>query len=125
MKSILVVDDSRLMRLAHGQLLTKAGYAVIMANDGEEALALASANQPDLILLDMLLPKLSGPEVLQELKKNPQTAHIPVIVLSGLSQKNELKLRQAGASGFIEKSSLEDDTSNTLLSLIRKTLESL
>ena len=125
MKSILVVDDSRLMRLAHGQLLTKAGYAVIMANDGEEALALASANQPDLILLDMLLPKLSGPEVLQELQKNPQTAHIPVIVLSGLSQKNELKLRQAGASGFIEKSSLEDDTSNTLLSLIRKTLESL
>ncbi len=125
MRSILLVDDSRLMRLANGQLLTKAGYAVTMASDGEEALAMASAKVPDLILLDMMLPKISGPEVLQELKKNPLTAHVPVIVLTGLSEKNRTKLKQAGATDFIEKSKLEDDSSNTLLCVIRKAFQSV
>ena len=106
MKTILLVEDSKFLRVATERILTKAGYQVICAGDGEEALALAGSRLPDLIVLDMLLPKLSGPEVLRSLKKNNLTAHIPVVVLSSLSQNNGPKLVQEGADAFIEKGSL-------------------
>lgn len=61
---------------------------------------------PDLILLDMLLPKIPGPEVLKALKKDPTTADIPVVVFSGLSQKNAARLQQDGAFGYLEKTEL-------------------
>ena len=121
MKSILLVDDSRLMRLSNGQALTRAGYEVNMANDGEEALAMASAKVPDLILLDMLLPKLGGHEVLQALRKDPVTAAIPVIVLSSLSQNNETKLKKVGATAYFEKSRLELDQ-QSLVNIVKRTL---
>ena len=70
---------------------------------------LAGSSVPDVIVLDMLLPKLSGPEVLRSLKKNDLTAHIPVIVLSSLSQNNGPKLVQEGAAVFLEKGSLLED----------------
>ena len=68
--------------MASGRVLAKAGYNILNAADGEEALRSAYENLPDLILLDMLLPKLGGQQVLHALKSNPETAHIPVIVLS-------------------------------------------
>lgn len=107
--TILLVEDSKLQKIKHESLLHKAGYRVLHASDGEEALRVARESAPDLILLDMLLPKLSGPEVLQALKKDPVTERIPVIVLSGLAQSNEAKLRRAGAAGYFEKSRLTDD----------------
>jgi CheY-like chemotaxis protein len=106
METILLVEDSKFLRVATERILTKAGYQVICAGDGDEALALAGSRLPDLIVLDMLLPKLSGPEVLRSLKKNDLTAHIPVVVLSSLSQNNGPKLVQEGADAFIEKGSL-------------------
>jgi CheY-like chemotaxis protein len=106
METILLVEDSKFLRAATERILTKAGYQVICAGDGDEALALAGSRLPDLIVLDMLLPKLSGPEVLRSLKKNDLTAHIPVVVLSSLSQNNGPKLVQEGADAFIEKGSL-------------------
>ncbi len=81
LKSILLVDDSKFMRMANEKALARAGYEVITASDGEEALRMAQARIPDLILLDMLLPKLGGPQVLQALKKNPLTLSIPVCCL--------------------------------------------
>ena len=106
METILLVEDSKFLRVATERILTRAGYQVICAGDGDEALALAGSRLPDLIVLDMLLPKLSGPEVLRSLKKNDLTAHIPVVVLSSLSQNNGPKLVQEGADAFIEKGSL-------------------
>ena len=92
------------MRLALERTLVKAGHKVLSAEDGQRAIKVAQEKSPDLILLDMMLPKLSGPEVLAALKKDPNTSRIPVIVLTSLSQKNEEKLRQAGAAGFLVKS---------------------
>src|ERR1700674_2438984 len=103
METILLVEDSKFLRVATERILTKAGYQVICAGDGEEALALAGSRLPDLIVLDMLLPKLSGPEVLRSLKKNHVTGPIPVVVLSSLAQNNGPKLGQEGADAFIEK----------------------
>lgn len=104
---VLLVEDSKFLRLVNERILTKAGYAVIGAGDGEEALRLANEKLPDVILLDMILPKLSGPEVLRKLKESAATAAIPVIVLSSLSQKNEQKLLDEGAAAYFEKSILD------------------
>ena len=94
------------------------------AGDGEEALRIAYTRIPDLILLDMLLPRLGGPEVLEELKQSPLTAHIPIIVLSSLSQKNEAKLKKVGAVAYFEKSKLElDQNSESLIHAVERTLE--
>jgi CheY-like chemotaxis protein len=123
MREILLVEDSRFLRVATERAMVKAGYAVVAASDGEEALQVATIRVPDLIVLDMLLPKLSGPDVLRSLKKNIRTAHIPVVVCSGLSQKNEDKLRKEGACAFIEKSSLLDGAEQ-LLEIIETTLRS-
>ena len=118
MGTILLVEDSKFLRAATERILTKAGYQVICAGDGDEALALAGSRLPDLIVLDMLLPKLSGPEVLRSLKKNDLTAHIPVVVLSSLSQNNGPKLVQEGADAFIEKGSLLADPGRLLAAVM-------
>lgn len=103
---ILLVEDSKAIRRANESALLKAGYEVTCAEDGESALQLAEEQKPDLILLDMILPKLSGPEVLQRLKREPQTAAIPVVVLSSLTEKNRQKLMEEGAEEYIEKNTL-------------------
>ena len=114
METILLVEDSKFLRAATERILTKAGYQVICAGDGDNALELAGSSLPHLIVLDMMLPKLSGPEVLRSLKKNDLTAHIPVVVLSSLSQNNGPKLVQEGADAFIEKSSLLENPGRLL-----------
>jgi CheY-like chemotaxis protein len=103
---ILLVDDSKPILHENSRVLQKAGYEVICAEDGERALKLAREQKPDLILLDMILPKLSGPEVLDRLKRDKNTAGIPVVVLSSLTEKNRQKLIEAGAEDYVEKSSL-------------------
>src|SRR5579863_5891791 len=84
---ILLVDDSRFLRRASEQALGRAGYKVITAADGEEALKIARDQIPKLILLDMMLPKLPGLEVLRALKQDAATKDIPVIILTGLSDQ--------------------------------------
>lgn len=113
------------MRLANERALVRAGYSVVTASDGEEALHIAWARVPDLIVLDMLLPKMGGQEVLHALKDNPKTRFIPVIVLSSLPQKNEQKLRKEGAAAYFEKSKLElDHNSESFLHIVKRVLDS-
>jgi CheY-like chemotaxis protein len=120
---VLLVEDSKFLRMANERALCRAGYEVSTAADGQEALQVANDKLPDIILLDMLLPKLSGPDVLRALKANPATMDIPVIVLSSLSQKNGEKLIQEGAAAYFEKSTLElDKGSNPLAATIETVL---
>lgn len=126
MIKILLVEDSKFLRLATERALTRAGYGVTSAVDGEEALLMARQKIPDLILLDMLLPKMSGPDVLKALKQDPDTMMIPVVVMTGMSQKNAPRLQQDGALAFLEKSALElDKGSEKLLSALKKILDLL
>jgi CheY-like chemotaxis protein len=106
---ILLVEDSKILRLSSERTLIKAGYEVISAEDGEEALRCATEEKPDLILLDLMLPKVSGLEVLTRLKHNRDTAKIPVVALSGLSEKNRQRLMEAGAEDYLEKNSVISD----------------
>jgi CheY-like chemotaxis protein len=112
---ILLVEDSKFLRIATERALSRAGYLVTTAVDGEEALQLAQERHPDLILLDMLLPKMSGPDVLKALKKDPNTTSIPVVVFTGLSQKNASRLQGDGAFAFLEKSELSLDKGSQAL----------
>ncbi|HEV7217446.1 MAG TPA: response regulator [Terriglobales bacterium] len=121
--SILLVEDSRFLRVASERALTKAGFTVITTGDGEEALRVAKDKVPDLILLDMLLPKLGGQEVLRLLKANTSTSHIPVVVLSSLSQANAEKLKEEGAVAYFEKSHLLlEGTPDLLIKTIERIL---
>jgi CheY-like chemotaxis protein len=126
MIKILLVEDSKFLRLATERALARAGYEMSSAADGEEALRVAREKLPDLILLDMLLPKMSGPEVLAALKKDPLTKEIPVVVMTGMSQKNAARLQADGAAGFLEKSALQlEKGSEMLLRAVREIVEKL
>jgi len=126
MTKILLVDDSKFLRLATERALARAGYDVSTAIDGEQALEVAREKKPDVILLDMLLPKIAGPEVLKALKKDPATAAIAVVVLTGLSQKNAVRLQQDGACAFLEKSELGlDKGCETLLAALARIMQKL
>ena len=123
--TILLVEDSKMQRLANERILRKAGYTVLNASDGEEALRVARENIPDLILLDMLLPKLRGRDVLRALKHDPTTTHIPVVVFSGLPQSNEKKLKKEGAAAYFAKQRLVGTGQDGRKELIRLIDESL
>jgi CheY-like chemotaxis protein len=126
MTKILLVDDSKFLRLATERALARAGYDVSSATDGEQALEKAKGLRPDLILLDMLLPKLPGPEVLKALKKDPKTADIPVVAFTGLSQKNAPRLQHDGAFAYLEKSELcLDKGCDSLLAAVAKIIQQL
>ncbi len=106
---ILLVEDSRTLRLSNEHALIKAGYEVVSAEDGESALHAVKKHLPDLILLDLMLPRMNGLEVLTRLKHGRGTAKIPVIILSGLSERNRQKLIDAGAEDYLEKSAIIND----------------
>lgn len=106
METVLLVDDNRLVKMMHERVLARAGYKVVTAVDGEEALKIIHQISPNVVVLDMMLPKVRGEQVLHAVKGEPATAHIPVIVVTGLSKKNAEKLTGAGADAFLEKEEL-------------------
>jgi len=123
-KTILLVEDSRFLRVMNERTLVRAGYRVVTACDGEQALRLACEGVPDLILLDMLLPKLTGPQVLRSLRTTPQTARVPVVVLSSLPQSNEAQLRKDGATAYFDKSTLGlHEHSESLIQIVKRILD--
>jgi CheY-like chemotaxis protein len=126
MTKILLVDDSKFLRMATERALARAGYLVSTASDGPKAIELAKSEKPDVILLDMLLPGMTGPDVLKALKKDASTTGIPVVAFTGLSQKNAMRLQKDGACAFLEKSGLElDKGCETLLTALAGILRQL
>lgn len=124
--TVLLVEDSKFQKLVNERMLHKAGYTVLTASDGEEALRLARQTIPDIILLDMLLPKLGGREVLHALRADAPTARVPVLFFSSLSQANEAKLTEEGAAGYFAKSRLAEHPAageKELIQLIEKLVQ--
>jgi len=85
-KKILAVDDERTTLKLIEQALSSQGYDILLASNGEEALAVAKKENPDLVLMDLMLPDIEGGEVVRRLRAIPATAEIPVIILSGIVQ---------------------------------------
>jgi CheY-like chemotaxis protein len=123
--TVLLIDDSRFLRKANELALARSGYSVLAAGDGEEGLHIACEKVPDLIVLDMMLPKMPGQQLLHELKNDPRTSGIPVIVLSSLPKSNADRLKNEGAVAYFEKATLGiDQGSSKLVEAIGSVLSS-
>jgi len=95
------------MRTAAAAVLTANGFRVSTAAEGEQAVALAEQSIPDLIVMDCFVPKLQGLDLIQKLKSSPSTAHVPIIILSGVGKADDVQQALGkGAIGFIDKTSL-------------------
>ncbi len=103
-KKVLVIDDNPVVVRMNESLLQSVGYEVITAPDGEEGFRKACSESPQVILLDIILPKMHGFELCQQLKKDPRTSRIPVILVTGTGleevARNEPNI---GAEGFLAK----------------------
>ncbi len=111
MKTILFIEDESALQKTFGEILKQEGYKVIPALDGEIGLRLAKTENPDLILLDLILPKVHGFEVLKQLKADAETKDIPVIVLTNLEGIKDVdKAIELGAKTYLVKAnySLEE-----------------
>ena len=107
---ILLAEDDRILRKAGEVSLKKKGYEVIPAVDGEDALAKARAQKPDLILLDVMMPKMHGFDVLHAMKRDPEVRDIPVIMLTNLEQPADIqRAADAGAHSYLVKSNMNLD----------------
>jgi len=103
-KKVLVVDDEDAVREIYKKEFTMAKFDVVVAADGEEGLLKAAEETPDLVLLDVMLPKMSGIDVLKALKQNPLTKEIPVLLLTNLGEETIIKEGfELGADGYLLK----------------------
>ena len=102
--TILVVDDDYLSRELLQAHMVNAHYNVILANSGSKALEIAVAEQPDIILMDVNMPGLSGYTVCNQLKSTPSTSHIPILLMTAMDdEENIVQATEAGADGFVSK----------------------
>ena len=106
-KQILLVEDDRFLRRACAAGLRQRGWTVLTAVDGEEALRMVQSERIDLVLLDMLMPKLHGLDVMRALKAEERTQSIPVLVLSNSSRERDVQeIMKLGAVGYLVKANL-------------------
>ena len=119
-QTILVVDDSLSQRLVLNALLTKQGHRVIMACDGEEAVAKAKSELPDLIVMDIVMPGLNGFQATRILSRDPDTSSIPVIIVTTKSMETDRiwGMRQ-GAKDFLTKPPNERDLVQRIQNLLK------
>lgn len=119
MATILIVDDSPTYQTMIGELLKKQGYQCFFEERGDAGIATAIETQPDLILMDVIMPIMSGFQATRQLTKNPKTAHIPVIIISTKDQATDRLwgLRQ-GACEYLTK----DVATEVLLDTIKRVL---
>ena len=103
MAKILVVDDEEKFTKLYSTILMKEGYEVVTASGAERGLELAVSSQPDLILLDVMMPSVDGPEMLERLAADARTKHIPVIFLTSLIKEGEAQA-EIGGHTYISKS---------------------
>lgn len=107
-KKVLVVEDEATLQKALTTILTQEGFEVKSALDGENGLKLASSFEPDLVLLDLILPKINGFEVLETMKKDEKTKNIPIIILTNLGNLGDIqKALDLGATTYLVKTDYE------------------
>ena len=108
MKKIIIVEDEKILLNLLKDKLVKEGYEVIVALDGREGLKKIKQEKPDLILLDMVMPKMGGFEVMRELNKDKNLAKIPVIIISNSGQPVELdRAKKLGAKDWLIKTEFD------------------
>src|SRR5919199_4056415 len=102
-KTVLIVEDEEAVRELEGFILEQSGYDVMMARDGLEGIAKAEFRKPDLILLDLMMPDVSGGRMYDEMKGHPTTSGIPIIVVTGKPDAHETYDEELGPENVIMK----------------------
>ena len=119
MKTILVVDDYEIVRLYHSMFLTQKGYRCVPASDGKEALVALRQQPVDLLLLDMVMPNMSGAELIQHLRASPEFAALPILAITSEAKHAEEQFgREASHLRFLLKPVMPD----TLVAQVRAML---
>ncbi len=121
-KKILIIEDEATLQKTLNDLLSQEGYEVLSAVDGEKGLELVFEKNPDLVLLDIILPKMDGFEILKKIKENKDTAQIPVIILTNLSGVNDIqKALNLGATTYLVKADFHlNDVLNKIEEIFKK-----
>jgi two-component system, OmpR family, response regulator VicR len=106
-KKIIIADDEQFIVAAYKDGLQRSGFLVTTAQNGEEALKAIYKTVPDLVLLDLIMPRKNGFDILKELRADPKFASTPIIVLSNLSQQSDVtEAKNLGATDFVVKADL-------------------
>ena len=122
MKKVLLVEDEASLQQTLGTVLREEGFELVSALNGEDGIRMAHEEKPDIILLDLILPKRSGFEVLEELKKDEATKEIPVIVLTNLEGAGDIdRVLAAGATTYLVKANYGIEE---LIAKVREVLKS-
>lgn len=120
MAKVLIVDDEEAILMMYGDRLKAAGYEIDTAGGGESAIEKAKKGKPDLILLDIIMPKINGLDVLKQLKSHPETKCIPVFLLTNLPEDSTGdKAKEFGADDYLVKAQVEP---GQLVDVIKTTL---
>ncbi len=119
--SIVLVEDSMTTRLFYRHAIEKAGFKVIEAEDGNTALEVINKEYPDIVILDMMLPDISGLQILKQIRNEPLTKNIPVLALTAVREiKQVQEVLQAGANHYCVKGNI---TPEKLIEMIYKLLK--
>lgn len=119
-KKILIVEDDKFLRKIYKNKLEAEGYEIIEATEGEEGLHKVTNDKPDLVILDLMLPRKDGFDVLSEIKSDAETKNIPVIIMTVLGQKSDIKRGQdLGAADYLIKGQTD---LNQMLEIVKKYL---
>jgi len=123
MKKVLFIEDEPSLQKALSLSLKAQGFDVLSAFDGESGLSMVKESKPDLVLLDLILPKMDGFTVLEELKKMPETKDMPVIVLTNLDDTEDVqRVLDLGATNYLIKASYNtEDIAGKVKEILEKT----
>jgi len=121
-KKVIIIEDDRFLSSLIKARLEKDGYVVIQAFDGNEAVSLLKKEVPDLIILDLIMPKVTGFEVLEEVSMMPEVSKTPVVILSNLAQDSDIeKAKRLGAAEYFVKVRVSiDDLIKTVENIVRQ-----
>jgi CheY-like chemotaxis protein len=126
MANILVVDDDESLLQMMSLMLKRGGHTPILARDGQEGINIARRQQPDLAIIDVMMPDINGYDVCRALRSDPATANIPLLVLTALSQPEQRDLaRESGADDFITKPVTRDDLTKHVSALLTTSLRNI
>ena len=124
MATILIVDDSVTMMEGHKRILEKQGHTVHHAENGEEGVASAIELIPDLILMDVVMPKMNGFQATRKITKDDRTKHIPVVIVTSKDQETDIMWgKRQGASDYLIKPADEDHLNTTVDRLLAETAD--
>jgi len=118
-KKVLIVDDSHMIRRIVGKILKEDNFEVLIAENGLMGYEMAKANLPDLVIMDVEMPIMTGIEATSKIRSDAVTTHIPVLIFTSLGDEKDIRMaKEAGGSGFLNKPISKEELRTTIFSIL-------